>query len=150
MFAEGMKGTTHALVGGLAGALTGQPGAAFVAGVASHVLLDVVPHHDDNRTLHLIADGCAALAVLILAVVMRNMSMAAGVIGGVIPDLENLPDIVFRRKGGRKIFPSHWWEHDTPAGGRWAALETVVLIAAAIGLAVVLRRTGLDGVGVLK
>lgn len=145
-----MKGTTHALVGGLAGALTGYPGAAFAAGVATHVLLDVLPHQDEERTLYIIADACGALAVLALAVAVRNMSLAAGVIGGVLPDLENVPEIVFRREGGRKIFPSHWRAHDTAAGRRWAALETVVLLAAAAGLALVLRGTGLLGVGVLK
>lgn len=84
--------------------------------------------------------------MLALAVVVGNIGMAAGVLGGVLPDLENLPDVLFKRKAG-KIFPSHWWEHGRAAvSGLWAGLETVVLIAAALGLAALLHRTGLNGV----
>ncbi len=142
-----MKGTTHALAGGLIGALIGRPLPAFLAGVVTHAALDVLPHRDeeDPPLLHLVADACGALAVLALAVLIGNIGMAAGAIGGVLPDIENLPDVLFKRKV-RKIFPTHWWDHDLPAGSRWAALESAVMVAAAIGLAVVLRRTGLGGV----
>jgi hypothetical protein len=139
-----MKVTTHALVGGLIGALAGRPGVALVGGVASHALLDALPHRDDDRMLHVIVDGCGALALLALAVVTGNVGMAAGLLGGVLPDLESLPDILTGRKFG-KIFPSHWWSHERDVGGRWAVLEPVVFAAAAIGLAVVLRRTGPGG-----
>ncbi len=141
-----MKATTHALVGGLSGALVGRPALAFVAGVVSHALLDFLPHRDDNRPLHLIADGCGVLVVLALAVLAGNIGMAAGVIGGVIPDLENVPDIVFRRKV-RKFFPSHLWEHEAAASGRWTGIEPVLFVAAAVGfVVVVLGRTGPSGV----
>jgi hypothetical protein len=141
-----MKATTHALAGGLVGALAGRPGVAFIAGMASHALLDVLPHRDDDRTLHVIIDGCGALAVLALAAVAGNIGMAAGVLGGVLPDLENLPDILFKRRAV-KIFPSHWWDHErASAGGLWAGLEAVVLIAAGLGFAALLHRTGPSGV----
>lgn len=131
-----MKATTHALVGGLSGALVGRPALAFAAGVVSHAVLDFLPHRDDNRPLHLIADGCGVLAVLALAIVAGNIGMAAGVIGGVIPDLENVPDILFKRKG-RKFFPSHRWEHESAANSRWTGIEPVVFVAAAVGLVAV-------------
>lgn len=140
-----MKGTTHALVGGLVGAVVGSPIPAFLAGAASHVLLDLMPHRDEYTRLQLVADGCGALAVLALAAVTGHVGMAAGVLGGVLPDLDNVPDLVLKRKVG-KIFPSHWRERGLGAGGRWAALETAVFIAAAIGLAAVLHRTGPAGV----
>jgi hypothetical protein len=141
-----MKATTHALVGGLSGALVGRPAPAFVAGAVSHALLDALPHRDDDRPLHLIADGCGVLAVLALAIVAGNIGMAAGVIGGVIPDLENVPDILFKRKG-RKFFPSHWWEHEPAANSRWTGIEPVLFVAAAVGfVVVVLGRTGPSGV----
>lgn len=139
-----MKATTHALVGGLIGALAGRPGVAFVGGVASHALLDALPHRDDARILHVIIDGCCALALLAVAVLTGNVGMAAGLLGGVLPDLENVPNVLFGRKIG-KIFPSHWWTHERAVSGRWGVLEPVVFVAAAIGLAVVLRRTGPDG-----
>ncbi len=141
-----MKATTHALVGGLSGALVGRPAPAFGAGVVSHALLDFLPHRDDDRPLHLIADGCGVLVVLALAIVAGNIGMAAGAIGGVIPDLENVPDILFKRKG-RKFFPSHWWKHESAAGSRWTGIERVLFVAAAVGLVVVvLGRTGPSGV----
>jgi hypothetical protein len=142
-----MRGTAHALAGGLAGALAGRPVPAFLAGMAMHAGLDILPHRDeeDPPLLHLAADVCGVLAVLALAVMMGNFGMAAGVIGGVIPDVENVPDVLFKRKF-RKVFPSHWFEHALPPGSRWGALESAVLIAAAVGLAVVLWGTGLRGV----
>jgi hypothetical protein len=142
-----MKGTTHALAGGLIGALIGRPLPAFLAGMVTHGALDVLPHRDedDPPLLHLVVDACGVLAVLALAVLTGNIGMGAGAIGAVLPDVENVPDVLFRRKG-RKVFPSHWFEHDLPAGSPWVALESAVLVAAAIGLAIVLRRTGLGGV----
>ena len=141
-----MKGTTHALVGGLSGALVGRPALAFVAGAVSHAVLDFLPHRDDDRLLHLIVDGCGVLVVLALAVVAGNIGMVAGVIGGVIPDLENVPDILFKRKA-RKFFPSHWWDHEPAACSRWTRIEPVLFVVAAVGLVVVvLGRTGPSGV----
>lgn len=142
-----MKGTTHALAGGLAGALAGRPVPAFLGGMIMHAALDVLPHRDedDPPLLHLAADLCGVLAVLALAILMGNFGMAAGVIGGVIPDVENLPDILFKRKF-RKGFPSHWFDHDLPPGSRWGALESAVLVAVGVGLVIVLHRTGLRGV----
>jgi hypothetical protein len=142
-----MKGTTHALAGGLAGALAGRSLPAFLGGMITHAALDVLPHHDedDPPLLHLAADLCGVLAVLALAILMGNFGMAAGVIGGVIPDIENVPDILFKRKF-RKGFPSHWFEHDLPPGSRWGALESAVLVAVGVGLVIVLHRTGLRGV----
>ena len=141
-----MKGTTHALVGGLSGALVGRPALAFVAGAVSHAVLDFLPHRDDDRPLHLIVDGCGVLVVLALAVVAGNIAMVAGVIGSVIPDLENIPDVLFKRKV-RKFFHSHWWEHEAAAGSRWTGIEPVLFVVAAVGfVVVVLGRTGPSGV----
>jgi hypothetical protein len=141
-----MKGTTHALAGGLAGALAGRPVPAFLAGMAMHAALDILPHRDeeDPPLLHLAADACGALAVLALAVMIGNFGMAAGVIAGVIPDVENLPDVLFKRKSP-KVFPSHWFEHALPSGSPWGALESAVLVAVGVGLVVVLHGTGLRG-----
>jgi hypothetical protein len=140
-----MKATTHALVGGLTGAIVERPGLAAIAGVASHALLDILPHRDEKRLFHLILDGCGALAVLVLAATAGNIGMVAGVIGGVIPDLENVPDVLFKRKV-RKVFPSHWWEHERAAAGRGMGIETAVLFAAVAGLVVVFHRTVTAGV----
>jgi hypothetical protein len=143
-----MKGTTHALAGGLVGAIIGPPLPAFLGGIVMHAALDVVPHRDedDPPLLHLAVDALAVLTVLTVAVLTGNVGMAAGAIGGVIPDIENVPDILFKRKY-RKVFPSHWFEHERYAGSRWTKYgELAVIVAVAIGLAVVIRRAGLGGV----
>jgi hypothetical protein len=140
-----MKATTHALVGGLTGAIVGRPVAAAIAGVVSHALLDMLPHRDEERLSHIIVDGGGALAVLALALVAGNIGMVAGVIGGVLPDVENVPEILFKWKV-RKFFPSHWWEHERVAGGRWIRIEIAVLLAAVVGLVIVFHRTGTAGV----
>ena len=113
-----------------------------------HAALDVVPHRDekDPPLLHLAVDALAVLTVLAVAVMTGNTGMAAGGIGGVLPDIENVPDILFRRKYP-KVFPSHWFEHERYAGIRWAVyVELAVIVVAAIGLAVVIHRTGVGGV----
>jgi hypothetical protein len=143
-----MKGTTHALAGGLAGAIIGPALPAFLGGIVMHAALDVVPHRDeeDPPLLHLAVDALAVLTVLTVAVLTGNVGMAAGAIGGVIPDIENVPDILFKRKY-RKVFPSHWFDHQRYAGSWWARYgEVAVIVAVAIGLAVVIRPTGLGGV----
>ncbi len=143
-----MKGTTHALAGGLVGAIIGHPLPAFLGGVVTHAALDVVPHRDeeDPPLLHLAVDALAVLSVLTVALLTGNVGMAAGAIGGVVPDIENVPDIMFKRKY-RKVFPSHWFEHERYAGSRWARYgELAVIVVVATGLAFVIRRTGLGGV----
>ena len=139
-----MKATTHALVGGLTGAIIGRPAWAAIAGAVSHALLDRLPHRDDERLVPVLVDGCGALAVLVFAVVAGNIGTVAGIIGSVSPDLENVPTVLFKRKV-RKFFPSHWWEHERAARGRGVGIETAVFFAAAVGL-VVFRRTVVDGV----
>lgn len=145
-----MKGTTHALAGGLAGAIIGPPLPAFLGGIVMHAALDVLPHRDedDPPLLHLAVDALAVLTVLAVALLTGNIGIAAGGIGGVLPDVENVPDILLKRKY-RKFFPSHWFEHDRYAGRRWVGyVEITVIVVVAIGLAVVIHRTG--GGGVLK
>ena len=143
-----MKGTTHALAGGLIGAIIGSPLPAFVGGVVMHAVLDVVPHQDepDPPLLHLAVDALAVLTVLAVAALTGNLGIAAGGVGGVLPDIENVPDILFKRTY-RKLFPSHWFRHERYAGTRIARYaEAVVIVAVALGLAMVIRRTGIGGV----
>lgn len=115
-----------------------------------HAALDVLPHRDEEnpRLLHLAVDALAVLVVVAVALMTRNIGIAAGAIGGVLPDVENVPDILFRRKYP-KVFPSHWFEHERYAGSRWAGyIELAVIVVVAIGLAVVIHRSG--GGAVLK
>ncbi len=142
-----MNGTTHALVGALVGTLVRRPGAALIAGVASHAVLDVIPHRDDLEGPTLILDGCGALAVLACTLLLGRAGATDGVLGGVLPDLENIPDIIQgpqRAGNGRKVFPSHWWEHGSVTGRHGNRIQACVAVAAAIGLAAAFLSNG-DG-----
>lgn len=89
--------TNHVLAGALIGGSTRRPLPAFLLGVASHFVMDAVPHwgkwHDRERFLRVaVADGLAGLAAMgaLLAVARprRRAAVAAGMIGAALPDLD--------------------------------------------------------------
>ena len=89
--------TNHVLSGALIGALARRPLPAFAAGVASHFVLDAVPHWGDwgsrRRFLRVaMADGLVSLAVAgALAAVCpaeRRPAVLAGMAGAALPDLD--------------------------------------------------------------
>lgn len=95
--------TVHAAAGGAIGVLTGNPITAFILGAVSHVILDIIPHGDENitrwrflssRTKKLAAAGVLDGVVLLLALSFWvsyldfNLlpTMLAGMFGGIAPD----------------------------------------------------------------
>ena len=103
--------TNHVLSGALIGALTRRPLPAFAAGVASHFVLDAVPHWGDwgsrRRFLRVaVADGLAGLAVAgVLAAASpaeRRLAVLAGMAGAALPDLDKPSRLWF----GRSPFPA--------------------------------------------
>jgi len=89
--------TNHVLSGALIGALTRRPLTAFAAGVASHFVLDAVPHWGDwgsqRRFLRVaVSDGLVSLAVMgALAAASpadRRLAVLAGMTGAALPDAE--------------------------------------------------------------
>jgi len=109
---------THALVGGALGlAIDGGGAVAFVVGVLTHALLDMMPHHDpdpEDAADVLLFVGFNA-ATLLATVRLHRQSGGApevlwGAVGGALPDLEHL--LFFRACGGfelceKKLFPTH-------------------------------------------
>lgn len=101
--------TVHGTAGALVGALAPDPVSAFALGVLSHVVLDIIPHGDENlgpqcagpTCTHReearfasklgIIDGvimCGALALLLTPWVrMPATTVLWGIAGGVIPDV---------------------------------------------------------------
>ena len=95
-----MLATNHVLSGALIGALARRPMLAFGAGVASHFVLDSVPHWGkwESRSQFLrvaVPDGLVSLAAMTaftaLAPADRRAATAAGMTGALLPDINKRP-----------------------------------------------------------
>jgi hypothetical protein len=89
--------TNHVLAGALIGALARRPLPAFAAGVASHFVLDAIPHWGKwgsrRRFLRVAAvDGLVSLAaagaLAAAAPPDRRLAVVAGLAGAALPDLD--------------------------------------------------------------
>lgn len=97
-----MTATNHFLAGAIIGEYIDNPGLAFTAGVASHLVLDSIPHFDFDQylpkkwqqTLALALDLFiwGALIILFVSRVPLKPSVFTAVFGAVIIDLfDNVP-----------------------------------------------------------
>jgi len=102
--------TNHVLSGALVGALARRPLPAFAAAMASHFLLDAVPHWGDwgsqRRFLQVaVPDGLVSLAAMgafaAASPSERRLAVLAGMAGAAIPDLDKPAKLWF----GRSPFP---------------------------------------------
>ncbi len=89
--------TNHVLSGAVIGALARRPGLAFAAGVASHFVLDAIPHWGkwgSKRRFVRVAtrDGLASLAIMgalaAAAPADRRLAVLAGMAGAALPDAD--------------------------------------------------------------
>jgi len=96
--------TNHVLSGALIGALARRPLPAFAAGVASHFVLDAVPHWGDwgsqRRFLRVaVPDGLISLAAMgAIAAVSRSdrrLAVLAGMAGAALPDIDKPSNLWF-------------------------------------------------------
>ncbi len=103
--------TNHVLSGALIGALSRRPLPAFAAGVASHFVLDAVPHWGEWVSIRqflrvAVADGLVSLAAMgtlaALAPAERRPAVVAGMTGAALPDIDK-PALLFL---GRSPFPA--------------------------------------------
>jgi hypothetical protein len=92
-----MLATNHVLSGALIGAIVRRPMPAFAAGVASHFVLDTVPHWGrwgSKRVFLRVAvpDGLISLAAMgVFAAVSppdRRRAVLAGMAGAALPDID--------------------------------------------------------------
>ncbi len=97
--------TTHATLGAIIGHATGNPVLAFIFGLISHFLIDMIPHGDtglsDNFRVHkrrrkqavayVMVDAVVALFFVLLLANTRDIesvrTFSWGIAGGVLPDL---------------------------------------------------------------
>jgi len=114
----------HASVGALIGNVVGNPAAAFSLNFMLHFMLDMIPHGDQvmyeeykqgrkvrKAMIHTGVDATATAIMLIVIFSFGNLiseaSVAAGVIGGLLPDLlVGLYELIHpkgRRWSGRQL-----------------------------------------------
>ena len=88
--------TNHVLSGALIGAVVRRPAGAFAVGVASHFVLDAVPHWGNwgrGRFLRVaVPDGLTGLAAIgafaAIAPPERRLAVLAGMAGAALPDID--------------------------------------------------------------
>jgi len=95
-----MTGFVHASIGAALGRAIGNPFIAFIVGVGSHIIGDVIPHHDMDI-------GEVPLVFSTLAQVGRVHGWKSpefwGALGAVCPDFEHIPYEL--RKDPRRFWP---------------------------------------------
>jgi hypothetical protein len=140
--------TNHVLSGALIGALTRRPLPAFAAGVASHFVLDAMPHWGKwgsrRRFLRAaVPDGLASLAVMgALAAVSpadRRVAVVAGMSGAALPDLDKPIKLWFGRSPFPKAVDRFHGRIQREAAGR-AHLELLAAGALAAAALAAIRR----------
>lgn len=96
----------HACLNAAAGRLFKSPLKAFAAGLATHALLDLVPHKDISAHK---AEGAAVLMLLGLAGASCGLSSPVFwcAVGGVLPDVEQVLPWTDPKRGHRRWFPTH-------------------------------------------
>jgi hypothetical protein len=127
-----MTGSVHAAIGATIGRYIRNKPLAFGAGVFSHFVGDITPHHDLS----------AAEAPLVLATMLRigqqhgwNSSEFWGALGGICPDFEHIPYELKKDPRRFEAMPEKWFpthngkaEHAKwPFDERWGVLMQIVL-----------------------
>ena len=102
--------TNHVVAGAVIGAVAPGPASAFALGIASHVVMDALPHwgHPDYDVFIKVAvvDGLVGLATLATlaraASPERRAAVVAGMLGACLPDADKPCTLFF----GRSPFPA--------------------------------------------
>ena len=104
-----MMVAVHALTGAVLGGFCRSKSQAFLAGAASHLLADALPHRDLEVPAEAALLG-AALATVALLKGVRSREFA-GAVGAAAPDLENLVACLFHLPDEKLLVPSHRLYH---------------------------------------
>jgi len=136
----------HLFVGLAFGAALEAPFWLIVLAVlASHVVLDLIPHWDYTQSGHPVLYGwldfTGALATLIVCFLVWHTPLAVLALGPIsgAPDFDVLFFVIGKERG-RKWFPSHWDSFPHGSCGRTAGMTLQFAIMAVSLLIVVLAR----------
>lgn len=137
------SGGVHIVSGFVIGALAPSAASGFAAGVASHAVLDAVPHREYvTWTANALETGAAILLTAAMTTRLpkgARLKAVAGAVGGILPDVETVAYQAGFMPAERKVFPTHTGRIRHGHGGwMWTAALSVLAVAAA---AVVVRRS---------
>jgi hypothetical protein len=118
---------THVAAGAIAGALSPTIYAAPLLGLASHVVLDIIPHRDIDRMRYETILGVIAIAAIALGGALSG-KIALGIAFALVPDVENLLWKLGVIRDDQKIFPGHrrYLPHGMVVGRGSIGLQMVV------------------------
>jgi hypothetical protein len=134
---------THTATGAAWGYLIGRPVPALLLCAASHVPLDMAPHHDPDSDIWYVVDsmlGVAFISSLAASRTVRKLdprrSALCGAIGAALPDAELLRKLLKEVDGESYIFPTHNGTlPQMPAGFFASTVSQAALIALSLALA---------------
>lgn len=130
-----MCSVTHVAVGALIGSALDDRLIAFLAGFATHIPLDLVPHVD-FRDFRL--DAAMSLGLLGAVLLFSGFSpLFMGALGAVAPDFENLLWKTGLLGDHQKVFPTHSGliRHGRTLAGR-GLISEVAMFGISLGMVV--------------
>ncbi len=139
--------TNHVLSGAVTGAVVRRPVPAFLAGVASHFVLDALPHWgtaEPERFLRVaVADGLTGLAAMAALTAAarpgRRAAVLAGMAGAALPDLDKPAGLWFGIcPWPRPVDSFHRWIQDEQPDR--LGLETMAAILLAVPAVALVRK----------
>ena len=98
---------THAAAGAAVAPLAREPVSAFLAGAATHAVLDMIPHYDYESTIPGVLDFAVAALLIASAAGDHKDTTAWAMLGGVLPDLEVVMSYLGLISPSNLVFPSH-------------------------------------------
>lgn len=122
-----MTGASHASIGAALGALIRRPALAFLAGAASHIVTDALPHRDLPLRVEV-----ALLGATIGFIAARHGARSPqfwGAVGAVAPDMEHALVELGIIRAEDEVFPSHAWlgkYHGPPSSGPLSQIAAFV------------------------
>jgi hypothetical protein len=120
-----MMVSLHALMGAALSRLCPGPKQAFLLGLGSHLVADMIPHHDlDLLREGLLLGGVMGLLGYTQGVQSREF---AGAVGAILPDAESAVAALGDLEDGKLILPNHSLLH----GREVSSIRMQVLLGAA-------------------